>query len=359
MRQRTALLSLHKTLGGKIVDYSGWAMPLHYGSQIDEHHIVRRDAGMFDVSHMTVVDITGPDCKYYLQYLLANNVAKLDAIPGKALYSAMLNPEGGVMDDLVVYNLVLGYRIVFNCSTREKVLAWLKKTSRKFTVKILERDEFAMIAIQGPNAITKVQDAVSHEKTSVIAKLQPFQGAECEGWFIARTGYTGEDGLEIMLPEHEAVPLWKALREQGVESCGLGARDTLRLEAGMNLFGHEMHDAVSPLASNMTWTIAWDPEDRHFVGREALMDDTSNTKLVGLLLRERGILRAEMIVKSNDSDATGVITSGSFSPTLGFSIAMARVPVTMGTSCFVEIRGKKVPVEIVKPNFVRHGKPLF
>lgn len=359
MGHKTSLYSLHKAMSGKIVDFGGWDMPINYGSQINEHHAVRRDAGMFDVSHMTVIDVTGPDSKAYLQYLLANDVSKLDAVIGKALYSAMLNTEGGVMDDLIVYNMNGWYRLVVNCNTREKDLAWMKKIGRKYEVEIEERYDFAMIAVQGPNAITKVQDIVGEAKASIIAKLQPFQGAEYDDWFIARTGYTGEDGLEITLPNHEAVPLWKAMTSYGIPACGLGARDTLRLEAGMNLYGHEMDDTTSPLVANMAWTLAFEPESRNFVGRDALMSDHSTTKLVGILLRERGILRQGQEIQSNDSELIGVVTSGSFSPTLGFSIALARVPVNIGSSCYVEIRGKKSFVEIVRPNFVRHGHALF
>lgn len=359
MGHKTSLYSLHKSMGGKIVDFGGWDMPLNYGSQIDEHNSVRRNAGMFDVSHMTVIDVTGTDSKAYLQYLIANDVAKLDSVTGKALYSAMLNPEGGVIDDLIAYNMEDGYRLVVNCSTRKKDLAWMNKIASQYDVEIKERDDYAMIAIQGPNAIAHVQDVVSEYKTFVIARLNPFQGAECEGWFIARTGYTGEEGLEIMLPSHEAPAFWTALAENDVTPCGLGARDTLRLEAGMNLYGHEMNDDVSPLTANMAWTVAFEPESREFIGRKSLMDDHSTTKLVGILLRERGVLRAGQTVQSADSEHNGIITSGSFSPTLGFSIALARVPLNIGVSCYVDIRGKKLPVEIVRPNFVRHGKALF
>lgn len=362
MGNKTALYATHQTMGGKLVDFGGWDMPLHYGSQIEEHHKVRQSAGMFDVSHMTVVDVTGADAKAYLQYLLANDVAKLDSLRGKALYSGMLNHEGGVIDDLIVYNLGDWYRVVVNCSTREKDLAWMNHVAAAFSVAVTERPELAMIAVQGPEAIRITSTLVSAEQAAVIASLAIFQGLPAGDWFIGRTGYTGEDGLEIMLPSEAAVHLWQALADAGVAPCGLGARDTLRLEAGMNLYGHEMDETVSPLAANMGWTIAWQPSAREFIGRavlEAQKATGSTQKLVGLVLRERGVLRAEQIVTVDGSDEKGVITSGTFSPSLGYSIALARVPRSIDTHCQVDMRGKQVTVEVVAPNFVRNGKAII
>ncbi len=362
MGNKTALYATHQAMGGKLVDFGGWDMPLHYGSQIEEHHKVRQHAGMFDVSHMTVVDVTGKDAKPYLQYLLANDVAKLDTLLGKALYSGMLNHEGGVIDDLIVYNLGDWYRVVVNCSTREKDLAWMNEIAADFSVSLQERDDLAMIAVQGPQAINISKSLVSSEKAAVIDQLKVFQGLPANDWFIGRTGYTGEDGLEIMLPNGQAVDFWNALARAGVAPCGLGARDTLRLEAGMNLYGHEMDESVSPLAANMGWTIAWQPATRNFIGRpvlEAQKAEGKQHKLVGLVLRERGVLRAEQWVLIPGSDEKGVITSGTFSPTLGYSIALARVPAGIGNQCLVEMRGKQVQVNVVAPNFVRNGKPLI
>lgn len=362
MGNKTALYTIHQTMGGKLVDFGGWDMPLHYGSQIEEHHKVRQAAGMFDVSHMTVVDVTGVDAKAYLQYLLANDVAKIDPVVGKALYSGMLNPQGGVIDDLIVYNMDGWYRTVVNCGTREKDLAWMNKVAADFSVSLKERDDLAMIAIQGPKAIELTKTVVSAERSAVIDSLKVFQGVAAGDWFIARTGYTGEDGLEIMLPNSEAVAFWEVLAAAGVAPCGLGARDTLRLEAGMNLYGHEMDDKVSPLVANMGWTIAWQPVERDFIGRAAIEAEKAagiSQKLVGLILRERGVLRAEQIVSVEGSEQKGVITSGTFSPTLGYSIALARVPATVGSHCDVEMRGKQVKVEVTNPNFVRHGKAVF
>lgn len=362
MGHKTALYTLHQAMGGKLVDFGGWDMPLHYGSQLEEHHKVRRAAGMFDVSHMTVVDVRGKDAKAYLQYLLANDVARIDSVHGKALYSAMLNAEGGVIDDLIVYNMSGWYRTVVNCGTREKDLAWMNKVAGDFTVELHERDDLAMVAIQGPEAMTLVKKVLGSERATLIESLEIFQGLEHGSWFIARTGYTGEEGLEIMLPNSEAPGFWQALADAGVAPCGLGARDTLRLEAGMNLYGHEMDDSVSPLVANMGWTIAWQPADRNFIGRNVIETEKAagvRQKLVGLVLRERGVLRAEQLVILDGSDERGIITSGTFSPTLGYSIALARVPASIGTRCQVEMRGKQVTVEVVKPNFVRHGKQVF
>jgi aminomethyltransferase len=361
MGNKTALYATHQLMGGKLVDFGGWDMPLHYGSQIEEHHKVRQSAGMFDVSHMTVVDVTGADAKAYLQYLLANDVAKIDSPLGKALYSGMLNPDGGVIDDLIVYKMDGWYRTVVNCGTREKDLAWMTKIAADFDVQLQERDDLGMIAIQGPNAIALAKTVVSNERAALIDSLKVFQGLEADGWFIARTGYTGEDGLEIMLPNTAAADFWQALANAGVAPCGLGARDTLRLEAGMNLYGHEMDDAVSPLIANMGWTIAWEPSARDFIGRAAIAAEKAagvTQKLVGLVLRERGVLRAEQLVSVAGSDEKGVVTSGTFSPSLGYSIALARVPAAVGSHCEVEMRGKQVTVEVVAPNFVRHGKAL-
>lgn len=361
MGNKTALYTTHQAMGGKLVDFGGWDMPLHYGSQIEEHHKVRQHAGMFDVSHMTVVDLTGKDAKAYLQYLLANDVAKLDSLVGKALYSGMLTPEGGVIDDLIVYNMGDWYRVVVNCSTREKDLAWMNNVAANFSVSLQERADLAMIAIQGPQAINITKSLVDKDKSAVIEQLKIFQGLPAADWFIGRTGYTGEDGLEIMLPNDQAVDFWNALASAGVAACGLGARDTLRLEAGMNLYGHEMDEGVSPLAANMGWTIAWQPAERNFIGRAALeaqQAEGKQHKLVGLVLRERGVLRAEQPVIIPGSDEKGIVTSGTFSPTLGYSIALARVPSAIGNQCLVEMRGKQVQVDIVAPNFVRNGKPL-
>lgn len=362
MGHKTALYSTHQAGGGKLVDFGGWDMPLHYGSQMEEHHKVRQDAGMFDVSHMTIVDIQGADAKAYLQKLLANDVARIESIPGKALYSAMLNETGGVIDDLIVYNMEGWFRTVVNCGTRDKDLAWMAQQAEGFAVTINERQDLSIVAVQGPNAIAKASAALAAEQAAVVPDLSVFQGASAGDWFIARTGYTGEDGLEIMVPNEQAEAFWTALTAQGVAPCGLAARDTLRLEAGMNLYGNDMDDGVSPLTANMGWTIAWEPQDRDFIGRSALQQqkaDGVSEKLVGLVLESKGVLRAHQKVIVEGLEQTGEITSGTFSPTLGYSVALARVPAGIGEHCLVEMRNKQIPVKVVKPCFVRNGKPLI
>lgn len=360
MGQRTPLYDLHLALGVKMVDFGGWDMPLHYGSQVDEHHQVRTDCGVFDVSHMTVVDVAGSQAQAYLQRLLSNDVERLKT-PGKALYSAMLNERGGVVDDLIVYLTTSGYRLVVNAATRDKDLAWMHKQADGFDVRLDERSELAMLAIQGPAARHRTAELVSSARASLIHELKPFQGLPEGDWFIARTGYTGEDGLEIMLPRDQAAGFLNELVGAGIAPIGLGARDTLRLEAGLNLYGQDMDEDNSPLASNLAWTIAWDPAGRDFIGRDVLEAQRAGgaqPKLVGLVLEERGVLRAHQVVRV-EGVGDGEITSGSFSPTLGKSIALARLPAGTCERAEVEIRGKWYPVRVVQPNFVRNGKALI
>ncbi|MFM2484662.1 glycine cleavage system aminomethyltransferase GcvT [Celerinatantimonas yamalensis] len=361
MVKQTVLYDQHLRAGAKMVDFHGWEMPIHYGSQLEEHHSVRTDAGMFDVSHMTIVDITGDDAKAFLQNLLANDVARLKT-PGKALYSAMLTPEAGVIDDLITYYLSdTHYRMVVNSATHDKDLAWLAKQAEAFNVTITERPELAMIAVQGPNAIAKAQQVFSIEQRQQVAEMKPFFGVQAGDLFIATTGYTGEAGYEIVLDESQAPVLWQKLLDAGVAPCGLGARDTLRLEAGMNLYGQDMDESVSPLAANMGWTIAWQPDDRDFIGRAALTEQKQygTDKLVGLVMAQKGVMRQGQIVRDSDGgEATGVITSGSFSPTLGVSVALARVPSNFGNTVVVEMRKKAVTVKVVPPVFVRNGQQV-
>jgi aminomethyltransferase len=343
-----------------MVDFSGWEMPINYGSQLEEHHQVRRDAGMFDVSHMTVVDVLGVGARAYLSHLLANDINRLTE-PGKALYSCMLNVKGGVIDDLIVYFLEeQRFRLVVNAGTREKDLAWLQQQAQGYPVEVLERPHLAMIAVQGPagreRALAVLQSELGPEVAEAAAALSAFFATESGEWFIARTGYTGEDGFEISLPEEHAESLWQQLRAAGVKPCGLGARDTLRLEAGMNLYGQDMDESVSPLESALAWTVAM-KDDREFIGREALEAQKAAgvpRRLVGLVLEDKGILRAGQIVSS--ADGSGITTSGGFSPTLERAVAFARIPSGTAGECTVEVRGKALRARIVKPPFVRNGR---
>jgi aminomethyltransferase len=359
MLQKTILYDEHVKAGAKIVDFAGWQMPLHYGSQVVEHHQVRRDAGMFDVSHMQVVDVQGAAAKNYLQYLLANDVAKL--YPGKALYSCMLNERAGVVDDLIVYQLAENnYRLVLNAGTREKDLAWLKKHAENFAVSIQSRPDFAIIAIQGPHAREKTAAVFCAEQRDATQDLKTFHAALIKDWLIARTGYTGEDGYEIILPVAQAINFWQALCKAGVAPCGLGSRDTLRLEAGLNLYGSDMNEDTTPLESNLAWTIAWQPIERNFIGRNVLEKQKQQgvmQKLIGLLLPQGGVLRNHQVVHVAGV-GQGEITSGSFSPTLNCAIALARVPIATAEDkeIFVEMRGKQLAVQMVKTRFVGANK---
>lgn len=361
MGRRTCLFDRHGAAGAKIVDFSGWDMPLHYGSQIEEHHQVRGAAGVFDVSHMTVTDVAGVDAENWLRYLLANDVARLEA-PGKALYSLLLNHDGGVVDDLIVYRTEAGYRLVTNCATRGKVLTWLAQNRRDFRVQVEERPNLAIMAVNGPDSIALACEALPADVIESVRQLGNFGSFEHGGWLVARTGYTGELGLEVILPEQQAGALWDALLAAGVKPAGLGARDTLRLEAGMNLYGQDMDENTSPLSANLGWSVSLRGEERDFIGREAVLRHKQRQGkgglpvLAGLVLEARGVLRNGQQVLTDKGE--GVITSGSFSPTLKQSIALARIPWG-SESCQVDLRGAMAPLKIVKPGFVRFGKRIF
>ena len=362
MDQRTALHAEHVALGARMVPFGGWDMPLHYGSQLEEHHAVRRAAGVFDVSHMRAVDLTGADARAYLRRLLANDVAKL-ATPGRALYSCMLNPQGGVVDDLIVYHLREDrFRVVVNAATTAKDLAWMRNQAAGFEVVLAPRADLSMLAIQGPEARQLAGPLLPAALREPAMALRPFSAMAGEDWFVARTGYTGEDGFEVMLPNAAAPVFWRALLEAGVRPAGLGARDTLRLEAGMNLYGQDMDETVSPLESGLAWTVAFDPAERDFVGRAALEAERARAgelrRFVGLVLLDRGVLRSHQKVFAGDREM-GEITSGGFAPTLERSIALARVAHDLGDRCTVEVRGKRLAAAVVKPPFVRNGQPLI
>jgi aminomethyltransferase len=358
--KRTPFYDLHVKANAKIVDFAGWDMPLHYGSQLDEHHIVRKHAGMFDVSHMGVVDLHGERAAPYLRYLIANNVDKL--VNGKALYTCMLKEDGGVLDDLIIYKVTDDFfRIVVNAGTREKDLAWMRQQAGKFGVELTDRTDLAMLAIQGPEVKNLMSSLVTSEEATQLSNLKPFTFLQIKDWFIARTGYTGEDGYEIIFPAIDAANLWESLLKAGVKPCGLGARDTLRLEAGLNLYSSDMDENVTPLESNLAWTVAMEPADRDFIGRAALekqLEQGVKMRLVGLVLEGPGIIRNhQKVITENGGE--GEVTSGGYAPTLSNSVALARVPADIGPTCFVEIRNKKIPAHVIKPPFVRHGKKMF
>ncbi len=361
MGTKTPLYDNHVALQARMVDFAGWDMPVQYGSLIDEHKSVRNGAGMFDVSHMLAVDITGSDSKAFLQHILANDVGKLK-MPGKALYSCMLNPQGGVVDDLIVYFVKDdAYRMVINAGTRDKDLAWMESCVGNLNVALNPQTDLAIIAVQGPEARDKVIALLDEPLAQQAVDIKRFFAASANDWFVGRTGYTGEDGFEVMLPSAEAPTFWDKLFAAGVKPVGLGARDTLRLEAGMNLYGNDMDDTQNPLESGLAWTIAMTPEDRQFIGRDVLESVSANgpsKKLIGLVLEDRGVLRSHLDV-FKDGVKIGETTSGTFSPSLAKSIAFARIDVGVVDSCQVEIRSKMLNAIIVSPPFIKNGKANF
>jgi aminomethyltransferase len=360
MGKQTQLYAQHVAAGAKLVDFGGWDMPLHYGSQLDEHHAVRKHAGIFDVSHMTVVDVSGDGSRDWLRYLLANDVDKL-VNDGKGLYSCMLNPAGGVIDDLIVYRRAERvYRVVVNAATRDADIAWMQETSGEFDVELVERTDLAMIAVQGPAARSIAAPLLPGSIGSQALALAAFESLDTEAAFVARTGYTGEDGWEILVPADAAAALWDELLATGIQPCGLGARDTLRLEAGLNLYGQDMDTQTSPLESNLAWTVCMQPAERDFVGRAALEQLQQNgvsLRLVGLVLEDRGVMRSGQRVLTDAGD--GTVTSGGFSPTLECSIALARVPVASSDNCEVEIRSNTKAARMVRPPFVKQGQIMI
>lgn len=360
MAYRTLLFDTHIALGARMTVFNGWEMPLHYGSQIEEHHRVRRDAGVFDISHLGRLDVYGAQARSFLRQMLANDVDRLP--PGKALYSCLLNQDGGILDDLLVFERNgNGYRLVGNAATRQRSLDWLQSHSRNLDLVVQLRDDLALLAVQGPQAVACLGNVLDPDTAAAVQRLAPLHYLERGDLFISRTGYTGEDGVEVMLPADQARAFWDRLLAAGVWPCGLGARDTLRLEAGLNLYGAEMNEATSPLTCGLDWTVAWEPPERDFIGRSALKRQRREgirQRRAGLVLGERGVLRPQQRVIA-PSGATGLVTSGTFSPSLGRSIALARVPSDIGFRCQVDVRHKYLPAWVVEPPFVWQGRCLI
>lgn len=355
MLKKTPLYEKHLAANAKMVDFHGWNMPLNYGSQLTEHNLVRNSSGMFDVSHMTIVDVLGAGGRQFLRRVLTNDIDSL-AHTGRALYSCMCNELGGIIDDLIVYQRGSdNYRLVLNSATHERDLAWLRENVKGFSAGLQERTELAMLAVQGPDAIKLVMDTMGPSIADSLSTLQRFECVDIDNYFFARTGYTGEDGLEIILPDNKICDLWEKLLIQGVKPCGLAARDTLRIEAGMMLYGQDMDENTTPFESSLGWTVKLTPEDRNFIGMGALLSQKNHgvkRKLVGLILEEnKGIMRTgQRVVVTGHAD--GVITSGTFSPILNKSIAFARLPVGADKQVLVDIRGHLVPANVVKPKFI-------
>ena len=353
---QTPLIDAHRRAGAKLVEFAGWELPLHYGSQIDEHRAVRRAAGMFDTSHMLALDLEGEGARAFLARALSNNVGRLTQ-PGKALYSCMLREDGGILDDLIVH-FVRGdlFRVVVNAATADKDLAWLASLDPTGAV-LCPRRDLAMIAVQGPQARERTWDALPALRAA-SEPLEAFFGAQAGATFVSRTGYTGEDGFELLLPAAQAEDAWERLARAGVRPCGLGARDTLRLEAGLNLYGQDMDEHTTPLECGLGWTVDLE-SGRDFIGKRTLATQLPARAQFGLVLAGRGgVLRAHQRVHLAQGE--GEITSGSFSPTLQTSIALARLPARAvpGEVVEVEVRDKRLAARIVRPPFVRHGRIL-
>jgi aminomethyltransferase len=353
MPQHTPLNSTHRESGARLVDFAGWELPLHFGSQLEEHRAVRQDAGMFDVSHMSLFDLEGPGAMGLLRTLLANDAARL--VPGQGLYTCLLNPDGGILDDAILFRAQPErFRLVANASTRAKIAAGLDRAAQGQHVMVTPRFELAMLAVQGPAARGKCAACLPPALAAAAQALPPFGYAEADGWGIARTGYTGEEGYEIMLPPDAAPALWRALAAAGVRPCGLGARDSLRLEAGLRLYGADMDESVTPLECGLGWTVAFAPEDRDFVGRAALERQRQAgglPRFAGLVLEEPGVMRHGQRVQVEGAGA-GIITSGGFSPSLGRSVAFAKLPPGSQEHALVEIRGQWKRARITRPRFL-------
>ncbi|MFN4263757.1 MAG: glycine cleavage system aminomethyltransferase GcvT [Thioalkalivibrionaceae bacterium] len=394
--RKTPLFERHVALGARMVSFAGWAMPLAYASQIEEHHSVRSDAGVFDVSHMRVIDVFGAQARDFLRTALANDVAKLGSgdpavggdagassnIVGSAQYSLLLAEDGGILDDLIVYRFSSDqYRLVVNAATAERDFETLLSCVVGFDCELEWRDDLALLAVQGPAALVRASSVLPPGLKS-IARCKPFQaiaerrptGSKTRsmlGAMVARTGYTGEDGFEWALSQNDARAAWEALLDVGVKPIGLGARDTLRLEAGMWLYGQDMDETTDPFSVGLGWVVSLHDPERRFIGREGLETRKGAalaTMVRGVVYRGRGVLRAGMDVfpgivdaaAGDESKTIGHLTSGSFSPSLRCSIGLARLEqASVGPetkTLWVRLRGQAVPLELVPPTFVRQGR---
>jgi aminomethyltransferase len=351
----TPLYAQHQALNAQFSDFFGWSMPIHYGSILNEHQAVRTTAGVFDVSHMGIIDLEGADALSVLKILMSNDCTKLKQ-DGQCLYTCMLNHEGGIIDDLIVTRIHdQKYRLVVNASRIKPDFDWIQKHAQAYTVSISQLKNRAILAVQGPAARTLCTPVFLDALKQPILELKRFNALLEDNTVIARTGYTGEDGLEIICPAEQAVSLWKQLIDVGVIPCGLGARDTLRLEAGLNLYGQDMTDTTSPLESNIAWTVDWQDDARAFIGREALMRQKTqgvSQKLIGLMTDEAGVLRANLPVFQNDQ-CIGIITSGTYSPTLKKPIAIARIQASISGDCTVTVRHRALTTHVVALPFLK------
>jgi len=361
--KRTPLYAFHAAHGAKLVDFAGWEMPVQYRSILEEHKAVRRAAGLFDVSHMGEVDVEGPGASAFLDSLVTNNVGKM--YPGRVLYSPMCHPDGGVIDDLLIY--MRGPEDFFLCINAGNIptdLEWIRSKAAGHEVTVTDRSEgCALIAVQGPKALAIVQPLT--ETALDLLKYYHFTEGRVAGvrCIISRTGYTGEDGFELYHASGEAVRLAEALlaagQPHGLELCGLGARDSLRLEAGFPLYGHELTREISPLTAGLGWTVKFDkPGD--FCGRSALASekkDGSPRKVVFFKTGDRRIIRPETPVAGADGSIAGRVLSGTLSPMLTEAIGSALVETAAAAKPLsAEVRGSLIQLQLVKPPFVELKK---
>jgi aminomethyltransferase len=365
--KRTPITERHEELGAKMVDFSGWYMPISYKGIIEEHHTVRNKVGVFDLGHMGQLDVSGPDAEAFLQYVASNDVTKLE--PGKAQYALLLYPHGGVVDDIIIYRRPddSGYFIVLNAANTPKDIDWFNEQSKNrsdFDVNLDHTsDRTGMIAIQGPNA-EAVMQKISHEDLSSLENFASLYanvaGAKC---MVGRTGYTGEDGFEVYSPIDAILPIWDALFEAGedlgIQPIGLGARDTLRLEAKMALYGQEISEDITPLEARLGWAVKFDKGE--FIGREALSkqkEEGLNRRLVGFKLVERGGTPRTHYEVQVDGKTVGEVTSGTRSPTLGETIGLALIDAGyagVGKPLDIMVRNKAVRAEQVRTPFYKRG----
>lgn len=355
--KHTALHPQHVNAKAKLVDFSGWSMPMQYQSQLQEHRAVRNHAGIFDVSHMACVTITGKDTIAFLRYLVANDIQGIQ--PGKAMYTCMLNSEGGIIDDLIVYFFNdQDCRCIINAGCTDKDWAWMQQVANNFDVTLNRPNDLCIIAIQGPKAIELGRSCLPTAAAHALDTLKPFATTLVEGGFIARTGYTGEDGFEIILPTNMATHVWQQAMTAGITPCGLGARDTLRIEAGLNLYGQDMDENTSPYEAALSWTVSLHDTERSFIGKDALIQRVNQGvthQLVGVAMTLPGVLRNQQIITLNN-ETTGIITSGTFSPILNHAIGFARVSLDSPTQGTVINRKKPCQVYLTKMAFVRKGQ---
>ncbi|HTI52316.1 MAG TPA: glycine cleavage system aminomethyltransferase GcvT, partial [Planctomycetaceae bacterium] len=349
----------HVAHGGRMVDFAGWEMPVQYTSIVAEHTAVRTACGLFDIAHMGRLRFIGPDAAKFLDHIVTNDVAGLEI--GQIRYALVTNDQGGILDDVLVYRFADHYLLVVNASNRLKILAWIEQHRKKFqaTIEDLTQSHF-MLALQGPQALQLIQPLVDVK----VAALRYYTGAPAliggERGIVSRTGYTGEDGCEVIVPSATALKLWETLFERGTGvgllPAGLGCRDTLRLEAAMPLYGHELNESIDPYTAGLAFGVKLDAKE--FIGREALIAAKANPqrpRRIGLVLAGRRIAREGAALFLGET-SVGQVTSGTFSPTLQKSIAMAYVrgdQATIGTELQVDIRGAREPARVVKLPFYK------